>query len=343
MLKAPKFFLFTLFVLLFFVSCRQPSTPRIGFYYWKTHFALGDVESKELDSLFVKDIYLRLFDLDTVRTKDQRLVVAPLAGVVNDSRWPDSIIITPVIYITRSAMLQSISLDTLASRTASRIQQMMQGHPYHEVQWDMDWTPLTRDRYFSFLSILRKQAVFQGKKFTATLRLHQLKYQAKCGIPPVDEVFLMCYHLGNETDYQEKNSLFSVERLREYLRGFTSYPLPINISLPLFQRTLIFRNHKLLALLNERHIGNWQQDKHLISLGDDRYRVKQSFFCGQQWLLAGDELREESVKINELKEAILLLRKNNIPNSHQILFYHLDANCLQNISAHDLQKLLESH
>ncbi len=72
------------------------------------------------------------------------------------------------------------------------------------LQIDCDWTTKTAPKYFYFLQQIREKldAHEDGGTFaslamlSATIRLHQVKYPEKSGMPPVDKGVLMFYNMG---------------------------------------------------------------------------------------------------------------------------------------------------
>ena len=71
-------------------------------YYWKTSFSLSTFDKAVLDSLNVRKLYLRCFDVDWNAATRSAEVVAPL----NISMpAPDSIEIIPTVFITNKVML----------------------------------------------------------------------------------------------------------------------------------------------------------------------------------------------------------------------------------------------
>jgi hypothetical protein len=45
------------------------------------------------------------------------------------------------------------------------------------------------------------------------------------GIPPVEQVFLMCYSTSSPLENSDKNSIFDVNTLKNYLSKLEDYPI----------------------------------------------------------------------------------------------------------------------
>ena len=90
---------------------------------------------------------------------------------------------------------------------------------FKELQIDCDWTESTRDKYFHLLSTLRNELERNKQIISATIRLHQVKYAAITGIPPVHRGMLMYYNMGkiNATD---NNSVYDKKIAEKYISSY---------------------------------------------------------------------------------------------------------------------------
>ena len=98
------------------------------------------------------------------------------------------------------------------------------------IQFDCDWTEETKDNYFGFL---RQYRLLSGNVISAAIRLHQLKYSDSTGIPPVDYGVLLYYNTGND-DEGEDRSIYERSMTHRYTPSLRSYPLTLDIALPIF-------------------------------------------------------------------------------------------------------------
>jgi len=92
-----------------------------------------------------------------------------------------------------------------------------------EIQFDCDWTPSTKEKYFAFLKKMKH--LFADKRISCTIRLYPFKYPKKAGVPPIDRGMLMCYNAGDVKDINAINSLFNKNEVLAYFKGAESYPL----------------------------------------------------------------------------------------------------------------------
>ncbi len=155
-------------------------------YYWKTSFSMSPTEIRFLSDLNVRKIYLRLFDVDW----DKELNAPIPLGEITFNNNPDSSFnIIPVIYITNKAIanLPDQQVEALANKIMFRVNYILTSNKirFKELQIDCDWSETSRSKYFLLIQCLKKHFKSDGKIISSTIRLHQIKYSSKTGIPPV--------------------------------------------------------------------------------------------------------------------------------------------------------------
>ncbi len=77
-----------------------------------------------------------------------------------------------------------------------------------ELQFDCDWSDATRDRFFALLTAVGERARPAGITLSATIRLHQVKYRERTGVPPVERGMLMFYNMGRVDAAPGTNAIF---------------------------------------------------------------------------------------------------------------------------------------
>jgi hypothetical protein len=118
-----------------------------------------------------------------------------------------------------------------------------------ELQIDCDWTDLTRAAFFDFVTELRVLVHREGALLSATIRLHQVKYRERTGVPPVDRGMLMFYNMGGITADADTRSIFDRARAESYLARLPEYPLPLDAALPIWSWTVHTRGDRVVGLL----------------------------------------------------------------------------------------------
>src|SRR5690554_3860067 len=232
-------------------SCQNKSDPIIesGFYYWKTNYALNPFEKNILTQLQSNYLYLRLFDIDFEEGMSRPV------GLIksNESIQIDDVEIIPTIFITQRSLnaMKNKDLSNAAENISRLITEICKEYEinYKEIQIDCDWTAQNKDVYFKLLNELKEQPSFKNKLLSCTIRMHQVKYVVANGTPPVDKGLLMVYNMGNLTKYEAKNSIFEIKETKDYLHNIQQYPIPLDIALPLFHWSVLFKNKKFQGIL----------------------------------------------------------------------------------------------
>ncbi|HEX8545492.1 MAG TPA: hypothetical protein VF691_00945, partial [Cytophagaceae bacterium] len=223
-------------------------------------------------------------------------------------------------YESRPYGQKSTDFQELAKQESAFIEQYK--NKIKEVQFDCDWTPSTREKYFAFLK--KMKVLFAGKSITCTVRLYAFKYPKKAGIPPVDKGMLMCYNAGDIKDVKAVNSLFNKEEVLAYLEDADKYPLALDAVLPMFCWAVHYRNDKLQNILSIDEIENYyernfrRESGNLIAIKDFNYGDDYNSI----YIREGDVIRVEETDMEEVEAIIAPLKKHM--NKHSTLaFFHI--------------------
>ncbi|WP_460759898.1 hypothetical protein [Niabella terrae] len=326
-----------LFVLLV-SSCHQKHRRVIrGFYYWKTHFRPGPFEKTYLDSLHTEKLYVKFFDILWDPLQQAALPVAKIR--VADTAFLKRRQLVPTVFITNETLykLDSSRVRLLAGNIASlllKYQQLYQLDNVKEIQMDCDWTVATRDKYFYLLE--RIKSLHPEKILSATIRLHQVKYTRSSGIPPVDRGLLMCYNMGNLQEVGSRNSIVDPELFKKYSPSISSYPLPLDIGLSLFDWFVLFRQNKYAGLFSEIPdsvlSGFNRRAPNLFSIPRDT-------LLGDRSLQSGDLLRRETSNYQALRDLVTELSQRLTDDTLSLVLYHCDSVILKKYSVHELESL----
>jgi hypothetical protein len=338
--------------LILVIGCKQPKLRTVsrGFYFWKSRLQLSNDESAALQQLKVTDLYVKFFDVLLNADGSGPMPVARLEVTASTLQQlkQQQISIVPVIFITNETFQQtdSAKIHLLAEnsmRLLTNISQTCQLQTFNELQIDCDWTQSTKTAYFAFLELMRKQmqqsALFQQATLSATLRLHQIKYSSKTGIPPVNKGLLMCYNMGNLKNPSVNNSILDVEELQKYLGGLPGYPLPVDVALPLFEWSVLFRNNQFKGVI--QNIDPTTLPASAISKKLNRYRFLKDTVINDLSFMKDDVLRYETCTKDAIAQAASFVT-NKLANSNQhirLSFYHLDPLLLTKHPTHELEAL----
>ncbi|RYD96651.1 MAG: hypothetical protein EOP54_13205 [Sphingobacteriales bacterium] len=341
-LRLPRNVTLTLLSLLLLTACNNRPDRFVGrgFYYWKTNVNLSDYENRYMDSLKTDRFYLRFFDVDVEGKK-----VLPKAIINLGKGLPEKPVV-PVVFIT-PAGLNAMSWKELAFY-ARNMAALIEGKAKEagivpsEIQIDCDWTQTNKELYFELLNKLRQQAYFKGKILSVTIRLHQVKYLAAAGIPPADKGLLMVYNIDNLRNVKVENSILNTQSAKSYLETVGSYPLPLDIALPIFQWTLLFEAEQLKGILRDVNGADLQNDPQIEKSGTYTYKVEATHLLKGYTLKKGQVLRLEESHIGRIKEISKYLAQRIKGDSLNLLLYHCDSLNFKNYKTNELEKVFSS-
>ena len=326
----------------FIFSCNDKKTARTvepSFYYWKSVFKLTDFEKQRLDSLNVKTIYIKFFDVDWDNATQQPLPLAKISFA--DTAYRQFNII-PTIFITNECIqkIDSIQIQSIAEKVSALIKSICSLNNINnliEIQIDCDWTASTKTKYFILLKTIKQ---LNNLTISATIRLHQIKYVSKNGVPPVNKGLLMCYNMGNLKNPATKNSIIETEELKKYIDNLAAYPLPLDVALPLFNWKVLFRNNTYTGLIE--NLPDSVLTGPLISKNGNRYLfLKDSLLSGYSFK-KGDELRNEQSEYSEIISSAAAINQKLKNTTLRVSLYHLDSLILSKYSLHELETIYNS-
>lgn len=309
--------------LLLLLACKQNNNKiNSAFYYWKTAYELDSSDIKNLQKNHFNILYLRMFDVDWDAAKNMPI---PRATIQFPLPPDTSLQIIPVVYITQTC-LKKISLDSariLGGLLSNKVNEICEFFhiKYSQIQIDADWTESTKNKYFTLLTAVR--GAQQNKRtLSCTIRLHQIKFPEKTGVPPVDRGMLMFYNMGELSKIDERNSIYNEQSASQYTSYIDHYKLPLDMALPHFRWGILYRNNKAAALLNGMEKENLN-NPFFVKQENNWYSVKASNQWGGNDLHAGDRVRLETADENTCKDAWALLKLHQKSDSFTLTFFDL--------------------
>ncbi|RQO29780.1 hypothetical protein DBR32_14440 [Taibaiella sp. KBW10] len=308
-------------------------------YYWKTNVSLSVYEQKVLDSLGCKNLYVRFFDVDWNSSSKQIVPVAGNTGL--DSPLKQQI--TPVVFITQTALnnLAWNTTATLAQNIAGLLEMKCNKSAIlpKEIQIDCDWTVNNKDMYFDLLQKLKQQPFFKQKVLSVTIRLHQVKYITKNGVPPVDKGLLMCYNMGKLKDIKETNSILNVATARTYLGNMKNYPLKLDVALPIFYWCILFEKEQFKGILRDIDIDQLQDRQVFTPKTDHVYLITKDTLWNGFELKEGQIVRYENSNTEEVQKLATFVAAQLRNDSVQVLLYHCDRKNFLKYNSNELEKI----
>ena len=307
--------LFGLLLIFTFSSCEKATNTR-AFYYWKTNLNFKASDNFWVDKLDIKVLYVRCFDVDWSAAYEDAIPLGVLA--TDDRESVEDAQVIPTVFIVNRVFkhLEPSRFGELADNLLMKI-------PFtagvSEIQIDCDWTASTRDEYFAFLKILRTK-LHEDQLLSVTIRLHQYRDRKSMGIPPADRGMLMCYNMVSPRKPEAKNAIIDATIVEQYLKG-ESYPLNLDIALPLFYWGAWFRGDEYQGILS-----NWNKkdaaDKWTYNHRRGQiYTVKKDTVIGLNYLREGDRIRMDGAFETELEKTIELIKNQINPKNARITFF----------------------
>lgn len=304
-------------------------------YYWKYNGPPNDLDTQILQHYGFRHFYVKLMDVDF----DPRSGKAGPKASLNQAKalgaawsWPN----TPVVFINNNCFLNmdsaasrqlAIDIDRYLKSYYQQLNVLYKGKvkAYSSLQIDCDWTKSGKDRYFYFLQELK--ALNPEIRLSATLRMYPYKYPGQMGIPPVDELSLMCYNLGKIKEFNTVNSILDAHELKTYLGNKQQYPKPLTVALPCFGWMAWFRNgvYQHILYLNEDQLD---PDHFAQKANSNRYMAIRDTVIAGQYIRVGDILRSEWPSEQDLKATINLVSQKE-KDIRGFSYFHYDTALLK--------------
>lgn len=367
--------LFLIWIL--FSSCDHESHKVVrSFCFWKTTMSFDTKDDSLVKQMGIKHFYVRYFDVDYNPYRKQAMPLASISYInfnETNTLFTPSIFITNDVVLKCS----KIQLDTLANRIFVRVNGISDTYfnqiattyantianadyekqkadnktrldvepiiakrkldlqkNIKDILIDCDWSEKSRDNYFYLLKKIKNK--FTNYKIEATIRLWQYKYFDKSGIPPVDSGLLMCYNMTNPESRTTENSIGTNNELEKYI-VHDKYKLKLNIALPLYSWSLVFRGDKFKGILSN-DIDFTKDETVFKKSGENKFVLQDDIRIGTIYLRNGDEIRIEKIDNSEIDKMISTLsEKIKIDNTTRVTFFSFDKKYIndygtQNIS-----------
>jgi hypothetical protein len=319
-LALPFALLLAMPLLLAACNSRAPAgaPPRRAFYLWRTTFALSAAEQRALADTGATRLYLRVFDVEWRTDVDGPATMGPVtAPAPAASQLPAGTEVVPVVFLRNDVFtrLPAARVAEVARWTWQEVagRAAVLGVTPRELQLDCDWTDSTRERYFAFLAELTTVAAAADVTLSATIRLHQVKYRERTGVPPVSRGMLMFYNMGTFSPDPEARAIFDERSARRYLARVGDYPLPLDVALPIWSWVIHLRDRVVEGLLQSTDPDELARLDFVTAAGADRYQVSRTAFLHGTLLRAGDVLKIEVTGPGETLTAARMLAPRLAP------------------------------
>jgi hypothetical protein len=277
-----------------FILKKENRNFNFSYYFWENNYNL---EQDTNDKLYIKVLDIKYSNkLEIIETNF--IKSAPKDFI-------------PVVFITNKT-LQNLDYKVISDQIINLVKKFN----FNEIQIDCDWSDSTKNNYFLLLKELKNNL---NKNISATIRLHQIKYFNKTGVPPVDYGVLMYYNMSSLGDFNTKNYILDNNEAKKYHYNFENYPLKLKLALPLYSQAVQFRDKKAINLFE--NVEQIDFNEEFEKLDENKYKVLKSHYFKGKYIYEGDILRFENVNEKELKIAFddfFELSKNSFD---EVIFY----------------------
>ncbi len=320
----------SLFTIMLFLSCthKRSQTKNYSFYHWKETAEFTPTYEKALQSVGVKKVYLHYFDIEVLKKRGiKKNGIYPTYILKSVAEEYHSFNIVPVVYITnnvlKSADFKAVRLADKIKKLIDRISEANFSKRFKDIQIDCDWTVGTKLNYFQLLRCLKPHF-----DVDVTIRLHQIKFQKLTGIPPVAKGTLMLYNVGDMKD-DSQNSILQNSIVGQYITSNSSYPMVLNVALPIFSQTILTNNSNKVKILNNTDETVYENDKYFERLNETNYRVVKDTLYKGFYLTKGYNIKIERVAESEIISSYSTVINSNL-DINEVIFYHLDDYSIRN-------------
>jgi hypothetical protein len=323
------------------LSCAKKPEGQRAFHYWRTTFTLSAAERRALTQQHVSKLYLRLFD---VSWNQKTTATEPVGLLTFPERLPEGLEVVPVVYVRNSVFAQ-VAPAALADQVLALVRSQSEaGHfTFHELQLDCDWTESTRAAFFAFCMQLTARTKSEGVTLSATIRLHQVKYSERTGVPPVQRGMLMFYNMGRLAADATRPSIFNPEDAEKYVEKLDAYPLPLDAALPVFSWGVQSRDGLMVELLSKPDRAELEANPSLRKDGPLRFVATSPTLVAGGYLREGDALNLEVMTPASSREAAELLSKHFHPRRpFTISLFDLDEKNLNAFAPQDVDAVFSA-
>ena len=299
-----------LIVSFIFIQTKKQEPINISFYHWENTYNQKEIKEK---------VHIKVLDISFSSKVE-------VINTIFQTKPNNSFV--PVVYITNDTM-KNVDYSIISNQIIKNLKAT--NLSFEELQIDCDWSSITQSNYFKLLEDLK---VKLNKTLSATIRLHQIKYYVKTGIPPVDYGVLMYYNMSDISDINTKNSILDNDIAKKYHYNFDSYKLKLKLALPLYSQAIQFRENKALDIFEGAEKKDF--DENFKALDNNKYEVINSTYFKGRYVYKGDIFRFEDSEKEDIKTAFDDFFKISNNRFNEVIFYTLKYE-----NKYDLEKLLK--
>jgi hypothetical protein len=336
-----RFWLLLLLTFTLWLSgCKNRTPIERSFYYWQSDFKLTEETQAALKETGVTKLYIKFFDITWNQESSQPM---PVADIRFSTPVPAQTKVVPVVFITNQTLskLDTTGTKLLAFKIAKRIEGTIASNHLEnpeEIQIDCDWTEGTREKYFLLLTELQKFPLYQNTIWSATIRLHQVKFMENTGIPPVDRGMLMFYNMGNIEDINAANSIYDKKTAAQYTARIKDYPLPLDAAIACYSWGLLFDGDELIKIFYPLY-ADAILPSDFTKKQEGLYIAKRNFYFEGQFFVEGNTLKLETINPDLAIDAAQQLSRELKNENRSVILYHLDEAIINQYTHENIENI----
>lgn len=300
-------------------------------------------EKRVLKELQINKLYVKFFDVDWDEIRNTAI---PVAEIKFEQKPDTSYKIIPVIFITNRTLLKSKGNDIslLAGHIYDKTQWIAKnnGIQYKELQMDCDWTDGSREKYFELINLIKEKLKTEHNLISATIRLHQVKYSYRTGVPPVDRGMLMFYNMGKMKSGSVSNSIYNDYDAEKYVQSVKKYPLLLDVALPIFSWAIHMRYNRIIELLNKVEMQIFDDKSRFTKQADNSYVANNSFFLHGTYIMKNDIFRIEETNPEICKNAANKVANELKTCNRSIILFDLNPQNISKYENKDFEEIFNS-
>ena len=328
-------------LILIFTKCQNGAVKKNierSFYYWETVYSLNPEEKIILDFLNVNKLYIRYFDVDWDEKNKRPFPKAPI-----NFREIPTYKVVPVIFITNRTMVNiaEIEIPELAKSIVLKVESLHgnQRFPYDEIQLDCDWSEKSMKNYFKLLQEI-KTLINGSIVLSATIRLHQVKFSNKTGVPPVDRGVLMVYNMAAINDLNTVNSIFDTEIIEQYTDNLNDYPLYLDLAFPMYHQNVLFRAGQYVGVWRKNNIFDPNlSPSYFKHVEKNKYKCLKDTFLHNIFIKNEDIVRLEETRLMEIKNVLKTIQNQLKRDTFTIIFFDISSSHSKHNSIEEIESI----
>ena len=124
--------------------------------------------------------------------------------------------------------------------------------------------------------------------------------------------------MSNFKDLETRNYILDLDLAKKYHYNFDTYPLPLDLALPLYAQATIIRFNSVVGIMEG--VRSKELTNHVKALKNNHYEVLKTHYFKKRLLYKGDILRVDEVSLSMLQKAVENLSKV-MKQPKEIIFY----------------------